>query len=282
MARRTMSISAFARRSLLSAKALRLYDESGLLRPNHVDPDTGYRYYEESQLEKARAISLLRRLDIPLATIARILDAAPGESSRELEEWWRQAQDDFERRRELLRFIQSEVFEDESVKTSSAESYEVQVRNVPEATYVYLTRQVTGPDLPRFIGDSYDTLHERASAFGGAIGPPTVVYRGIVDMDGDGPVEVRLPISDPSTDTDDVLTESAHTQAYVRLLKRQVEFPQILQVYQAIRSWIQTEQHEISGPPREVYLGPFDAAAASDPICDIAFPIRLVTGELND
>ncbi len=40
-----MGIGEFARRSLLSAKALRLYDELGLLPPARVE-DSGYRFYE--------------------------------------------------------------------------------------------------------------------------------------------------------------------------------------------------------------------------------------------
>jgi protein phosphatase len=38
-----MSIGEFARRSRLSPKALRLYDELGLLPPARVDEDSGYR-----------------------------------------------------------------------------------------------------------------------------------------------------------------------------------------------------------------------------------------------
>jgi PPM family protein phosphatase len=40
-----MTIGAFARQSRLSLKALRLYDELGLLRPAAVDDSTAYRYY---------------------------------------------------------------------------------------------------------------------------------------------------------------------------------------------------------------------------------------------
>jgi DNA-binding transcriptional MerR regulator len=40
-----MSIGEFARLSRLSAKALRLYDELGLLPPAQVDPGSGYRWY---------------------------------------------------------------------------------------------------------------------------------------------------------------------------------------------------------------------------------------------
>ena len=116
-------------------------------------------------------------------------------------------------------------------------------------------------------------------ALGGAIGAPTVIYHGMVTMDSDGPVEVCLPIPSHAAGGEGTRTESAHTHAFVRLLKRQVEFPQVFQVYHAIRSWIEAEGHEISGPPREIYLGPFDAAADADPICDIAFPIHVTKGD---
>jgi len=69
-----MTIGAFARSTGLSAKALRSYDELGLLRPVVVDPDTGYRFYAPDQLERGRTIRKLRELDLPLAEIATLLD----------------------------------------------------------------------------------------------------------------------------------------------------------------------------------------------------------------
>jgi len=47
-----MSSGAFARASGLSRKALRLYDELGLLSPARVDPHSGYRFYEPPQPEQ--------------------------------------------------------------------------------------------------------------------------------------------------------------------------------------------------------------------------------------
>jgi DNA-binding transcriptional MerR regulator len=72
-----MSIGRFARRTGLSIGALRHYDEIGLLRPARVDPDTGYRYYAEEQLEPARLIAVLRDLDVPLGLIRELLDLPP-------------------------------------------------------------------------------------------------------------------------------------------------------------------------------------------------------------
>ena len=41
----------------LSVKALRHYDELGLLRPAFVDPSSGYRYYRPAQANQAEAIA---------------------------------------------------------------------------------------------------------------------------------------------------------------------------------------------------------------------------------
>ena len=54
-----VSIGEFSRLSRLSPKALRLYDELGLLVPDHVDATTGYRWYADTQLDQARLVALL-------------------------------------------------------------------------------------------------------------------------------------------------------------------------------------------------------------------------------
>jgi DNA-binding transcriptional MerR regulator len=69
-----LAIGVFASRCRLSVKALRHYDELGLLRPEHVDPASGYRYYGRQQAPIAIAIALLRSLEVPLPTIRDLLD----------------------------------------------------------------------------------------------------------------------------------------------------------------------------------------------------------------
>jgi DNA-binding transcriptional MerR regulator len=70
-----MPIGRFARLTGLSVKALRHYDELGLLRPASVDPSSGYRSYTTAQVERAETIRLLRRLELPLDEIAALLEA---------------------------------------------------------------------------------------------------------------------------------------------------------------------------------------------------------------
>ena len=83
-----MSIGEFARRSRPSAKALRLYDELGLLPPARVDEDSGYRFYEPGQLKQARLIAALRQLQIPLAEIKAIVPLEPVQAAERVRELW--------------------------------------------------------------------------------------------------------------------------------------------------------------------------------------------------
>jgi DNA-binding transcriptional MerR regulator len=70
-----MPIGRFSRACRLSLKALRHYDELGLLRPALVDARSGYRYYSRAQARHAIAIGLLRSLGVPLPEIRALLAA---------------------------------------------------------------------------------------------------------------------------------------------------------------------------------------------------------------
>ena len=96
-----LTIGAFARASRLSPKALRLYDELGLLKPVRVDESSGYRYYSPDQLEQARLIAWLRRLGMPLATIAEISGSPPAEVAAAVAGFLRVAEAEFSERKGL-------------------------------------------------------------------------------------------------------------------------------------------------------------------------------------
>jgi DNA-binding transcriptional MerR regulator/effector-binding domain-containing protein len=68
------SIGQFSRITGLTIKTIRLYHEKGLLIPKRVDEVTSYRYFDDRNIEQARAISYMRVLMIPLAEIKEILD----------------------------------------------------------------------------------------------------------------------------------------------------------------------------------------------------------------
>jgi len=71
-----LPIGRFARLAGLTVPQLRHYDRRGILLPMARDGRSGYRYYSRTQAAAARAIALLRSIDVPLADIQELL-AAP-------------------------------------------------------------------------------------------------------------------------------------------------------------------------------------------------------------
>lgn len=67
------SIGDVAKLFHLSVSSLRHYEAAGLLQPEWVDPQTGYRYYSTRQFEVLNTIRYLRALDMPLPEIADFL-----------------------------------------------------------------------------------------------------------------------------------------------------------------------------------------------------------------
>ena len=67
------SIGDVAKLFHLSVSSLRHYEALGLLTPERVDPNTGYRSYSIRQFEVLNTIRYLRALDMPLEEIADFL-----------------------------------------------------------------------------------------------------------------------------------------------------------------------------------------------------------------
>lgn len=74
-----LSIGEFARITGLTVKALRHYDERGLIRPTRVDPFTRHRSYGNGQLADAVLVAALRTADMPLERIRAAL-ASPADA----------------------------------------------------------------------------------------------------------------------------------------------------------------------------------------------------------
>jgi DNA-binding transcriptional MerR regulator len=72
------TIGDFAEHGRVSVRMLRHYDAIGLLRPAHVDPASGYRYYRAEQLPQLNRIVALKELGFGLDQVGAILDEQVG------------------------------------------------------------------------------------------------------------------------------------------------------------------------------------------------------------
>ncbi len=278
-----LTIGAFAARARLSAKALRLYDRLGVLAPAHVDEASGYRYYRSDQVERARTVALLRQLDMPLARIAEVVEAADGaEAAHRLTAYWADVETRLAGQRTLAEYLRGRL------SGRSSEMYGkfvVETVDVPERVVITETRHTLADELPAWIGESLGRLEAGARECGGITAPPFVVYHSEVSMESDGPAEACVPVADEVAARawaerrgrhwqTRVRVEPARRLAYTRITKAQVAHPQILAAFEAVEEWLKAEGVTVDGPCREVYFADWDAAGPEDPVCDVAFPVK--------
>jgi DNA-binding transcriptional MerR regulator len=214
-----ISIGEFARRSRLSLKALRLYDERGVLVPSRVDQASGYRYYDTAQLEAARLVVMLRQLQLPLAAIRELLACDPAEAATRVAEHWRDAEAAHDARRELADHLVSRLSGKRSVM------YEVATREIPERSLLCLKRNVEEQDMWAFGKEFIAILRERPlPKIDGREGAMLCIWWGLVNADGDGPIEWCAPVPTAQAETLaphypelTLRTEPAHIEAFVAL-----------------------------------------------------------------
>ncbi|MET7965903.1 MerR family transcriptional regulator [Micromonospora sp. NPDC005305] len=106
-----LTIGAFARAARLTPKALRLYDELGLLPPAAVDPHSGYRYYAPAQLDRAGLIAALRRAGMPLAEIQHVCGLPPDAAAEAVDAWWRRVSADTKARGRAVALLLDQLTE---------------------------------------------------------------------------------------------------------------------------------------------------------------------------
>ncbi|MFF2525379.1 MerR family transcriptional regulator [Streptomyces liangshanensis] len=265
--RRTLTVGDFSRATHLSVKTLRHYHQVGLLEPDEIDPDTGYRYYGPDQIPTAQVIRRLRDLDLPLAEIKAVL-AAPDATARgeviathldRLETRLAHTRSAIESLRSLLR------------RPAAAP---VEHRTVPPCPAMAVTAAVDRADLLPWWQGALGELHAAVRAQGlEPTGPPGGLYASELFQDDHGRATVFVPVEGPVRPIGRVgplLVPAAE----LAVITHHGPLDDADLTYGALGAY--TVRHEISvaGPLREYYVR--DARDSPDPsewTTEIGWPI---------
>jgi DNA-binding transcriptional MerR regulator len=252
-----LSIGTFANMTRLSIKALRLYNELDILRPVHIDPQTGYRYYGVDQVSKARMIRNMRDMDMPLATIRRVLAVTPI-SQAQVELLLREYLETRERQLESIRRL-ARQFSQQLKPEANTMSLEVTVKDIPTQQIISITRRHKVDGLSKQIDHDIGALFSLANDTGARpVGAPFGIYHGPVSEQEDGPVETSLVVEGKVEGRGDIEVKQLEggKGASVTILGEQCRYPELLAGYDAAADWIQKNGFETTQPPREVWYTP--------------------------
>jgi len=251
--RNLMPIGRFAASVRLSVKALRHYDELGLLAPAFVDAATGYRYYAPAQARAAVLIGMLRELDLPLASIRRALAAKPAELRRLLAAEADRLEHDLVQRERALRSVRH------LARAGSLTPYEISLR---EAAPLRVARRTLDTTVDRLVPESsaaiYALLADLRQAGWKEAGP---IFCENEDPKEDGRQRIYVCAA---VDAQQALPEAELLElpggAFARLLHTG-PFETLGLAYHALHAFAQERGHERRGPMREIYVNdPADVA----------------------
>jgi DNA-binding transcriptional MerR regulator len=276
-----MSIGEFARLSRLSAKALRLYDELGLLPPAQVDPDSGYRWYDAGQLDNARLVASLRQIGVPLARIELILGLEPEAAAAQVGAYWSGTEADHAARRDLAGYLVGRLTGKRNVM------HEVKVRDIPARSLLCLLRHASSEQEVWAMGKEVIGMLKAQPVpvprIEGVAGAAFLIYYGEVNQDSDGPVEFCWPVPQDlagqlaaSLPGLTLRTEPAHQEAYVRA-GEDATAAQWQAVGDSAMAWVAEQQRQFSDLPLRVTLRTTTAPvtdASRRGGSDFALPLR--------
>lgn len=266
-----LKIGDFSKLSQVSVKALRLYDQMGLLKPLHVDNFTGYRYYSAEQLPRLNRILAFKDLGFSLEQIAKLLDE--NLPTAQIRGMLRLKQGEIQQlvETEQARLTRVEARLKQIEQENNMPKYEVVIKKA-EPIQVVSIREIL-PDYAS-IGRLYDELHEYLKQQQVQFGD---YYAGIwhdqgyKDADVDG--EAVISIAGLVKGNERIKVYDLPGLEAIACLIHHGSYETISQAYATLVSWIEANGYKITGANREVYIIGGNEQTHESYVTEVQFPV---------
>lgn len=265
-------IGMFSKINRISTKTLRHYDEIGLLKPEHVDDFTGYRYYSSSQLPTLHRIIALKQMGMNLNEIKEILE---NPISVEL----------------FLKLKQQEIeakIKEEEEKLKQVKNYIKRCRGEVDMSYNPVIKKL--PEVivasMKAIVPSYDTFFDIVPKMGEEMGRQGAVcakpdYCFTIYHDGeykeyDINVEVCEAVVDYCEDSEMVKYKLIRQVDNAVCVLHKGPYSTLGLAYAFAYEWIRDNGYEAIGAPRESYIdGIWNKDSEDEWLTELQIPIKV-------
>lgn len=246
-----LRIGDLARLGGVSVKALRFYDEQGLLRPEHVDPHTGYRYYALDQAKTLAVITNLRMIDCTIAEIASVLHGQGASPDKIKETVAAKRRELADARSQLTAKMQLADMMAQSLEDEAAAALPTFKLGALEEQCVFSIRR-TVPHLGAPVTEIFEKAEaETAKANARAPTAPFMIFHDPPSVKTNIDIEVCIPLTDASPDSPAVTnipgSDMACSVVYAGgYFKTETLFAQMTE-------WVDGAGLKVAGPLRELY-----------------------------
>ena len=250
-----LSIGEFARLGQVSPRALRHYAELGLIEPAHVDPVTGYRFYEVRQLADLHRVLALRDLGVALDQVRHLMDGSVEELRGMLHLREAEIAQSIADQQARLKRVGAHL--DAIERGDGMQTLDIVVKHTEPIRMVETTGVAPGYGYdnihPVFAERLPIVWHELVTA--GIEPGVNVAYYDPPDDDGAVVVHLGFEIGDQpfsGTSPDVEVVELPVVEVASTILRGPLD--NISDNFLALVRWIEASGHRIAGRDRELYL----------------------------
>ena len=264
-------IGLFSKINRITTKTLRHYDDIGLFKPDHVDWETGYRYYTSSQLPRLHRILALRQLGLNLGDIRNILDN-PGNTEMLLKLRKKKLDRVIEENRKKLGQVKTWL---ELINGEKNMEYTVIIRELPAVTVASMRTKAA----------SYDSYFELIPPMGdemrrqGAVcSEPAYCFNIYHDgeyKDRDIDIEVCEAVVEAREDSEMVQYKRLERIPEAVCVLHKGPYAGLRSAYAFAFDWISDSDYEIAGLPRESFIdGIWNREDEADWLTELQIPVK--------
>jgi DNA-binding transcriptional MerR regulator len=261
-------IGDFSKLSQVSIKALRFYDEIGLLKPTYVDRFTGYRYYAPNLLSRLNRILVFKELGFSLEEIALLLEEDLPVS--EVREALESKRTELSNRivQEQARLMQVETWLAQIEREGSVPAYEIILKQVAPQLVASLRDTLGSYDAAaelfaelEFHLKKHNTTGQQAAIWHTCAGQEkTIDCEAVIFLNASVPTSKRIKVYQllPSVSACVIHQGADET---------------VPAAYVAARSWIKKQGYTINGASREIYWQGGVTQEGNVGVTEIQYPI---------
>ena len=263
-----LSIGEFSRACQVTIKTLHHYDKLDLVKPAYIDAQSGYRYYETSQVPQLLLIQRLKRYGFSLAEIQQLL-STDNQRVRiaKLSAQKKILEQQIEQTSVIVHELEQHLsdFERTGNIMSYQNQYQIILKETEDLAIISYRQQMSVEDF----GQAYSKLFERvARQHISVTAPAMTIYHDKVFHHDSCDMEVAVPVDSKQADRiipGGLCATTVHHGAYSSLAD----------AYGALTKWIADNGYEIVGTPYDIYWKSYSDGTlhVEDWETEIRFPI---------
>lgn len=271
-----LSIGEFSKICEVSTKTLRYYDEIGLINPDEINPENGYRYYSIGQLKKMLFINRLKSYHFSLEEIKAILELEADESEEKiclaLNQKKREIREKLKAYEYTLKQMSNDIsnLENGIPIMSYLNNIEVQLVETQPMNILYMRQMMNSEDYAEGYGKYFSRLYEKiATEKLTLLGTPITIYHSLEYTPNGYDIELAIPIKEAIKGTRDF-----HAGLCAKSVLKG-SYSELTSIYAKLREWVENNGYKLVGSPYEIYVtDPNQVIVPEDIITEVYYPVK--------